>query len=172
MKTNYPEAKAVSREDQFRLTEAFVPIASQYGMTVKPCGEDPTLSTVGADCSGCMTVRTFERAIGRNLSVPANPNNRKECACYLTGDIGQYDTCGHLCRYCYANSNAGVVRENRKRHDPDSPLLVGHLHPDDVIHPAKQTSWIDLQMRFDFNPPENAARSLSSSVPLHLQPGP
>ncbi|MBQ9031500.1 MAG: DUF1848 domain-containing protein [Parasporobacterium sp.] len=150
VRTNYPEAKAVAWEDQVRLTKEFVTIAMHYGMVLKPCGENPSLAETGADCSGCMTVQTFEKAIGRNLSVPANPNNRKECACYLTGDIGQYDTCGHLCRYCYANTRPNVVRENMKHHDPASPLLVGHLYKDDVIHQAKQVSWIDPQMRFDF----------------------
>ena len=41
-----------------------------------------------------------------DLIVPPNPGSRKECACYLTGDIGAYNTCGHLCRYCYANADA------------------------------------------------------------------
>ena len=27
--------------------------------------------------------------------------------------FGAYHTCGHLCRYCYANDNAVLVRENR-----------------------------------------------------------
>ena len=72
-----------------------------------------------------------------------------ECACLLGTDIGAYDTCGHLCRYCYANSNATLVKENMKKHDPTSPFLIGKSMPGDVIHEAKQTSWLDFQMRFD-----------------------
>lgn len=64
-------------------------------------------------------------------------------------DIGAYDTCGHLCRYCYANANAELVRENMKRHDPKSPFLLGRSMPEDVIHEAKQKSWIDGQMTLD-----------------------
>lgn len=70
---------------------------------------------------------------------------------YLLGvDIGAYDTCGHLCKYCYANANAGLVQENRKKHDPTSPFLLGTHLPGDVIHEAKQESWVDGQMRLDF----------------------
>ena len=151
VKRNFPESKRVSTEDQKTLTAAFVEIGRQYGMTIKPCGESISLEALGADCSGCMTVRTFETAIGQNLKVPPNPNNRKECACYLTGDIGAYNTCGHLCRYCYANAEKDIVLRNMKMHDPKSPFLIGHDLPGDVIHQAKQVSWIDPQMRLNLD---------------------
>ena len=106
VKRSYPEARRVPLQTQLQLTERFVKIAAQHHMVIKPCAESPVLETVGADCSGCMTVQTFESAIGQNLIVPPNPGNRKECACYLTGDIGAFNTCGHLCRYCYANADA------------------------------------------------------------------
>ena len=96
-----------------------------------------------------MTVKTFESALGQNLSPPPNPNNRKECACYLTADIGAYNTCGHLCRYCYANADKEIVLRNMMNHDPKSPFLTGNSLPGDVIHQAKQTSWIDPQLRLD-----------------------
>lgn len=149
VKHNFPEAGTVSIQTQLFLTEAFVKIGKEYGMTIKPCGESKILETVGADCSGCMTKSTFETAIGQNLILPPNPNNRRECACYITGDIGAYNTCGHFCRYCYANADRKAVIASMKRHDPKSPLLIGHLTPDDKISKPKQTSWIDPQLRLD-----------------------
>ena len=147
---NYPEARTVSMEDQKNLVSSFVEIGREYGLTVKPCGESASLSALGADCSGCMTVEIFEQALGQNLAPPPNPNNRKECACYLTADIGAYNTCGHLCRYCYANADKEIVLQNMKRHDPKSPFLTGASLPGDIIHQAKQRSWIDPQLRLDF----------------------
>jgi hypothetical protein len=76
VKRNYPEARTVSMDDQKTITSAFVKIGKQLGMVIKPCGEDKSLEALGADCSGCMTVRTFETAIGQNLKVLPNPNNR------------------------------------------------------------------------------------------------
>lgn len=150
VKRNFPEVQAVPFHMQMSLTEAFVKIAKECGMTVKPCGESPELSSVGADCSGCMTQRVFETAVGQNLILPVNPNNRKECACYITGDIGAYNTCRHFCRYCYANADRKAVIYAAGRHDPDSPLLIGHIEPGDKISQPRQVSWIDPQLRLDF----------------------
>ena len=140
---NFPEVQSVPGDERLRLGKTFVEIASRYGMTVRPCAEGTDLARFGADCSGCMTVAMYEKALHKNLIVPRFAPARKECACYLGCDIGAYNTCGHLCRYCYANYDAATVRHNMKLHDPGSPLLIGHLLPDDEVHDAVQESWID-----------------------------
>jgi hypothetical protein len=156
VKMNYPEAKAVPFGLQMSMTKELVRTASAYDMTIKPCGESPALASAGADCSGCMTQQVFESAAGENLILPKAPRNRKECACYITHDIGAYNTCGHFCRYCYANADQDTIRRNMQNHDPKSPFLIGHQQPDDRIHTPRQVSWIDPQMRLD---------NLLSSVP-------
>ena len=133
----------VPHEERLHLGKAMVEIATKYGMTVRPCAEGTELAQFGADCSGCMTVSMYEKALGRPLAVPRFAPARKECACYLGCDIGAYNTCGHLCKYCYANYDAATVRHNMKLHDPESPLLIGHLMPDDEVQDAVQESWID-----------------------------
>ena len=145
-KRNFPEVRPVTAEQRLLLGKAFVEIAGQYGMTVRPCGEGDELARFGADCSGCMTVAMYEQALGRRLKVPKTAPARKECACYLGGDIGAYNTCGHLCRYCYANHDAETVLKSMAAHDPESPLLVGRPAPDDQVHEARQESWIDPQI--------------------------
>ncbi len=142
---NFPEARPVASWDRLTLGKAFSEIAARYGMTLRPCAEGDELAQFGADCSGCTTVAILERAVGGRLKVPAHAPARKECACYLGGDIGAYNTCGHLCRYCYANYDADTVRNNMRNHDPNSPLLIGRLLPDDAVFEARQESWIDPQ---------------------------
>ena len=148
-KRNFPEAKRVTAEQRLLLGKTFTEIGKQYGMTIRPCGEGNELETFGADCSGCMTIATYEQALHQRLKMPKTAPARKECACCLGGDIGAYNTCGHLCRYCYANYDAETVRNNMTGHDPESPLLIGHLQPEDQVHEAKQESWIDPQIGMD-----------------------
>ena len=108
--------KAAGRYDEFNKThkgKAFIEIAGNYGMTIRPCAEGTDLAPYGADCSGCMTVKSYETALHSNLTVPKKGRNQRngECACLLGTDIGAYDTCGHLCRYCYANTDPDLVKE-------------------------------------------------------------
>lgn len=148
---NFQGAKEVSKKDRITLGKEFIRIAGKFGITIRPCAEGDELALYGADCSGCMTVNTFETALHVHLDVPKRKTNQRngQCACLLGVDIGAYDTCGHLCKYCYANSNTRLVKENMKKHNPMSPFLLGESMPGDVIHEAKQESWIDHQLRFD-----------------------
>lgn len=146
VKRNFAEARTVNKDDQLYLGKEMIKIADRYGMDVKPCAEGNILKAFGADCNGCMTVNTYETAIGNRLNVPNRKPNRKECACYIACDIGAYDTCMHLCKYCYANNDPKLVKVNHKFHDPDSPFLIGNYEDDDIIHDVKQESWIDNQM--------------------------
>lgn len=152
VRRNFPEAREVCNRDRLAIGKAFIEIAQRYGITIRPCAEGKELEPYGADCSGCMTVRTYEKALHANLDVPRRGTNQRngECACLLGTDIGAYDTCGHLCRYCYANVHADLVRENMRRHDPRSPFLIGGELPGDVIHEAAQRSWVDHQLRLEF----------------------
>ena len=143
---NFPEAREVSAEDRLALGKAFIDIGRRYGITIRPCAEGEELAGFGADCSGCMTVSMYEQAIHCRLKAPKKAYARKQCACFLGGDIGAYNTCGHLCRYCYANYDAETVRRNMRLHDPSSPLLIGRLLPGDLVRDAKQESWKDGQV--------------------------
>lgn len=147
----FPNAQEVSKNNRIILGKELIRIAGMHGMTIRPCAEGNELQAFGADCSGCMTVNTFETALHSHLDVPKRKNNQRngKCACLLGVDIGAYDTCGHLCKYCYANANADLVKYNMKKHDPTSPFLLGKSMPGDIIHEAKQESWIDGQMRLE-----------------------
>lgn len=149
---NFPQARRVSRENRNILGKEIIEIAKEYHITIRPCAEGKELEKYGADCSGCMTINTFEQALHANLDIPKQKTNQRkgQCACLLGIDIGAYDTCGHFCKYCYANTNKNLVMENMRKHDATSPFLLGKSMEGDVIHEAKQVSWIDRQMRLPF----------------------
>lgn len=56
-----------------------------------------------------------------NLYAIKRKNNkdkgqRQLCGCIVSKDIGQYNTCPHLCEYCYANTTKEIALQNWRRH--------------------------------------------------------
>ncbi|MBR6397203.1 MAG: DUF1848 domain-containing protein [Lachnospiraceae bacterium] len=146
VKRNFPEAKEVTKDQRIFLGKNMIEMATSCGMQLKTCAEGDELAKYGADCSGCMKISDYERAIGKKLDVPKVKGARAECACYLSCDIGAYNTCRHLCRYCYANAETKTVLAQSSLHNPNSPFLIGDYKDDDKIHDVPQKSWVDEQM--------------------------
>lgn len=145
-KRNFPGVKRVTKEERCALGKEFVHIGKKYDIQIKSCAEGQELSTYGVDCSGCMTKPVIEHAIGSKLKIPPRKSVRNGCSCLLGNDIGVYNTCGHGCRYCYANYDQKTVSYNLKKHNPGSPFLIGGNMDGDIIRDAKQVSFIDNQL--------------------------
>lgn len=52
---------------------------------------------------------------------------RQFCECMASKDIGEYDTCPHLCEYCYANTSKETAIQNWQYHksNPHSETITG-----------------------------------------------
>lgn len=52
---------------------------------------------------------------------------RELCGCIASKDIGEYNTCAHLCEYCYANASKECAMANLKRHraNPFAETITG-----------------------------------------------
>ena len=52
---------------------------------------------------------------------------RQFCGCIISKDIGEYNTCPHLCEYCYANSSKEAAIRNWQMHknNPFTDTITG-----------------------------------------------
>ena len=117
----------------YELAGRFSDIASKYDLKLETCAETIDLSQFGIGHGHCIDGELLERIIGQSLSLSKDKNQREECGCMASIDIGMYDSCLNGCKYCYANHSAAAVQRNFKLHDPSSALLYGTIGPDDIV---------------------------------------
>ena len=132
------------------MAKAFSKIGKENDIVIHSCCEKTYLAEYGLDISGCMSKEIVEKAIGYSLNPPKVKNLREDCNCLMGNDIGAYNTCGHLCKYCYANYNKELVLENMRKHDENSPFLIGKVSKEDNITEAKQKSWKIVNEQISF----------------------
>ena len=142
VKRNAPDLRTPTREEQIKIAKEFAKIGKENNMTIHSCCENTFLAEYGLKCNGCMSQEIIEKSINRKLKSPKKINLRQECNCIMGNDIGAYNTCGHFCKYCYANNNKALVIDNIKKHNENSPFLIGNIEIGDKITEAKQKSWI------------------------------
>lgn len=122
-----PEAewRAVAR----KLAEA----ANQNGMSIAACAEKMNLSDCGIGRSSCIDRNLIEEIIGCPIQAKKDANQRSECGCVESIDVGTYHTCRNGCLYCYANQSDARAEKNAALYDAHSPILCGSISEEDVI---------------------------------------
>lgn len=141
LETNMPELIPLTEEDRDNLARGMGAIAAKYGIHLQTCGTNGDYSRYGIHASGCMTLDILGAANGISFKTLKHKGMRQGCHCIESRDIGAYDTCLNGCKYCYANKSPQKARENYRYHDPSSPLLLGHVRPQDTITQGAQRSF-------------------------------
>lgn len=115
-------------------------IAKDNGMKIGSCAENIDLKECGMEHNCCIDKTLIEDIIGCRLDVEKDRNQRQECGCMESVEIGMYDTCKNGCNYCYANDRVERVIKNCSNYDPKSPLLCGVIDENDKITERKVKS--------------------------------
>lgn len=133
-------------KEMYELAGRLVEIADKNNLVVESCAEKINLEQFGIQHGHCIDCDLFERILNCKMHLSKDKNQRPECGCMESIDIGAYNTCKNGCKYCYANFSQATVTKNYVAHDPQSPLLFGNIEPEDKIVERKMVSLKDTQL--------------------------
>lgn len=121
-------------------------IAKENHIKIGSCAEKIDLDEYGIIHNSCIDKELIEKIIGCKLKINKDKNQRIECGCVESVEVGTYNTCKNGCVYCYANYSAKSVESNFQKYDPLSPLLCGHIEKEDRISTRKVVSLKETQI--------------------------
>lgn len=123
-------------EQKIYLANTFKNIAEANGIKIGACG-NLDLEARGIDKSQCIDGKLIAELLELEFSGGKDLNQREDCYCAPSIDIGTYDTCLNGCAYCYANSAKSKAEKRFTEHDVNSPILCGQLTDKDKITERK-----------------------------------
>lgn len=136
----------LGEKEMREIAERFTEIAVKNHLIIESCSEMIDLEQYGIKHGHCIDCNLFEELLGCKLDLDKDKNQRMECGCVASIDIGMYNTCKNHCLYCYANYSQTTVDRNFSAHNPSSPLISGEIMPEDVIKDRKVTSCRNCQL--------------------------
>ena len=128
------DIKSITDEEKKIIAAGFARAAGENKLAVYACAEGAPPHAEGGDLSlygiapaRCVDDRLISEITGRDFQVKKDKNQRPECNCAVSVDVGAYNTCPNACIYCYANYSQGTVAANMIKHDKLSPVLIGSV---------------------------------------------
>jgi len=125
--------KPLVKEEMLELALNMAEIAAMNQMVIESCAEKLDLQSAGIAHGRCIDKDLIEKLTGNKLHGNKDKNQREDCGCFTSVEVGTYHTCKNGCKYCYANFSDERVKGNVKLYDINSPLLCGIVGKEDII---------------------------------------
>jgi len=122
-------------EEMVDFAEKLAHLNKLWGLELSTCAEAINLSSLGIEHNKCIDgdlmrflfpdddiLNSFLRK-----NAKKDKGQRESCGCIISKDIGQYNTCYHQCKYCYANRSETEVQHNleQSKLNPNSETING-----------------------------------------------
>lgn len=107
---------------------------AQYGIAHNKCVDDELMIRFAKNDSILMDFLGVEvtNSLFEGEQIVRKKDNKDKgqrafCGCVVSKDIGEYNTCPHLCEYCYANASKELAVKNYKIHlqNPEGETITG-----------------------------------------------
>ncbi|MFH0784143.1 MAG: DUF1848 domain-containing protein [Pseudomonadota bacterium] len=122
-----------SAEERMGLLRTLQTIAAANNIVLQTCAAGMDLEKAGITPGKCIDDQLIIKITGSGIRAEKDKNQRRECGCIASIDIGAYNSCPHGCLYCYANNDQISVAHNFAAHNPNGDLLCGTIDSDDKI---------------------------------------
>ncbi len=139
------ELLSIVEADKINFVSQLFAIAEKNKIELGACCDPVLPEHCRVKAAQCIDEQLLAVLAGQSVQVKKDSNQRPECGCAASIDIGAYNTCFHGCRYCYANTSAHAVAQNRTAHDPEAPLLIGKLTGRETVTKRKTVSCLSPQ---------------------------
>jgi len=98
----------ITTSEKNTLAGNFSKIAKENSLLIDTCAEGIDLSVFNIGRGKCIDNTLIAKITGRDFPAKRDKNQRVECGCAASVDIGEYNSCLNGCIYCYANYSQSI----------------------------------------------------------------